>query len=128
MKLPLAGELLPAPSALPPGGVAEKAATLTLEQVAQLSGVGAADLQALVEHGVLTPVMPAGEPVSFPLDCVMTLQRADHLRQDLALDDHGFALAMMLLGRITDLEDELRVALPVLQNPVSETQVARRVI
>lgn len=77
--------------------------TLSLEQVAQLSGVVTADLKGLVEHGVLTPVAPLSEPWTFRLDCVMTLQRADHLRQSLALDDHGFALAMML-SQITELE------------------------
>lgn len=99
-------ELLPGQTQ---GDAADKMATLSLEQVAQLSGVGAADLRSLVDYGVLTPVR---DPWTFRLDCVVTLQRADHLRQDLALDDHGFALAMMLLGQITDLEDELRTAQP----------------
>ncbi len=82
--------------------------TLSLEQVAQLSGVGTADLKVLVDYGVLTPVRPVGAPWAFPLDCVMTLQRADLMRHDLALDDHGFALSMMLLGQITGLESKLR--------------------
>jgi hypothetical protein len=86
------------------------AVTLSMEQVAQLSGVGATDLRGLVEHGVLLPVMPGGEPWTFSLDCVMALQRADHLRRDLALDGHGFALAMMLLGQIKGLEQELGAA------------------
>jgi len=42
----------------------------------------------------------------------MTLQCAHHLRQNLALDDHGFALAMMLRSQITDLEGKLRTARP----------------
>lgn len=88
------------------------AVTLSMEQVAQLSGVGSAELKDLVDHGVLLPVTPEGEPWTFSLDCVMALQRADHLRQDLALDGHGFALAMMLLNQLTGLEEELRAASP----------------
>ena len=90
------------------GDVEDKMATLSLEQLAQWSGVATADLKGLVDHGVLTPITPLSDPWVFRMDCVMTLQRADHLRQDLALDDHGFALAMMLLSHIADLEGELR--------------------
>lgn len=90
------------------GDVADNVATLSLEQVAQLSGVGTADLKALVDCGVLTPIKPVSACLAFRLDCVMTLQHADHLRQDLALDNHSSALAMLLLSQITDLESELR--------------------
>ena len=96
--------------------IAHHRATLSLEQVAQLSGVASADLKGLVEHGVLAPVTPISDPLTFRMNCVMTLQRADDLRRDLALDDHGFALAMMLLNQITDLEDELRTARPPLRH------------
>ena len=87
-------------------------ATLSMEQVAQLSGFGTADLRALVKHGVLLPVTPGSEPARFSLDCIMALQRAEHVRQDLALDGHRFALAMALLSRITGLEDDRRTAHP----------------
>ncbi len=95
---------------------AHHAVTLSIEQVAQLSGVATTDLRGLVEHGVLSPIVPGGEPWTFSLDCVMALQRADHLRRDLALDGHGFALAMMLLGQITGLEQELGAANPGLRD------------
>lgn len=90
------------------GDVADNVATLLLEQVAQLSGVGTAELTGLVDFGVLTPIKPVSACWAFRLDCVMTLQYADHIRHDLALDNHGFALAMMLLSQITGLESELR--------------------
>jgi hypothetical protein len=86
--------------------------TLSMEQVAQLSGAGITDLRGLVEHRALLPEVPGGEPWTFSLDCVMALQRADHLRCDLALDGHGFALAMLLLGPITGIEEEGRAANP----------------
>ncbi len=88
------------------------AVTLSMEQVAQLSGVGTTDLEGLVDHGVLSPITPESEPWSFSFDCVTALKRADHLRRDLALDEHGFALAMMLLSQIEGLEEKLRAANP----------------
>ena len=86
--------------------------TLALAQVAQLSGIGEADLKGLVDYGVLTPVTSEGEPWSFEIGCVMTLQRAERLRRDLALDGHAFALAVTLLHQITALEGQLRSAKP----------------
>lgn len=56
----------------------------------------------------------------------MTLQRADHLRRDLALDEHGFALAMMLLSRISSLEGELRTTRPHLHPPPAAGQLEGR--
>lgn len=108
-------KLLPLAESLPgqlQSVVADNMAALSLEQVAQLSGVATLDLKRLVDYGVLKPVTPVSDPWEFHLDCVMTLQHADRLRQDLALDDNGFALAMMLVSQITDVEDELRTTRP----------------
>ena len=80
---------------------------LSIGQTAQLSGVSEADLLGLIEHGVLTPSAPENEPRTFDIDCVMKLQRAALMRQDLALDSHGFALALMFLNQITGLEAQL---------------------
>ena len=82
-------------------------ATASLSQLAQLSAINEADLRALVDYGVLTPVPPGIEPWSFSADGVEILLRADRLRKDLVLDIHAFALAVMLLGQITGLEAEL---------------------
>ena len=80
---------------------------LSMAQVAQLSGVSMAELPGLVDYGVLTPVALERKPWAFNAACVMTLQRAEALRQDLLLDSHSFALAVMLLNRITGLEAQL---------------------
>ena len=87
-------------------------ATLSMAQVAQLSGLSDPDVQGLLDYGVLKPVSSQGNPFVFNIGCVMTLQRADHLRQDLALDGHAFALAVMLLDQITGLENELHSLRP----------------
>ena len=80
---------------------------LSMEQVAQLSGVNETDLLGLVACGALAPAMPGGKPCFFDISCVMKLQRADRVRQDLALDHHGFAMALMLFNQITKLEMQL---------------------
>jgi hypothetical protein len=72
-----------------------------------LSGVGEANLKGLVDYGVLTPVTSEDESWTFDVGCVMTLQRAERLRRDLALDGNAFALAVMLLNQITALEGQL---------------------
>lgn len=86
------------------------ATLLSIGQTAQLSGVSEADLLGLIEYGVLTPTAIESEPRTFDVDCVMKLQRAALMRQDLALDSHGFALALMFLNQITGLETQLHRA------------------
>jgi chaperone modulatory protein CbpM len=83
---------------------------LSIGQTAQLSGVSEADLLGLIEYGVLMPTAPEGEPHTFDINCVMKLQRASLMRQELALDSHGFALALMFLNQITSLEAQLHSA------------------
>lgn len=79
---------------------------LSMAQVAQLSGISTADLRSLMDYGVLMPIKPETRPWTFDIDCVMTLQRADQLRVDLALDTHAFALAVMFLNQIMRLETQ----------------------
>ena len=80
---------------------------LSMAQVAQLSGVSVTELSGLVDYGVLVPVALENKPWAFTAGCVMILQRAEALRQDLLLDGHSFALAVMFLNRITGLEVQL---------------------
>lgn len=69
-----------------------------------MSGIGEDDLKGLVDYGMLAPVTAEGEPCAFDIGFVMTLQRAERFRQDLALDGYAFALTVMLLNQITALE------------------------
>ena len=95
----------------PPAATAPPAAaSITMPQLAQLSGTSVADLQDLVDSGVLSPHNPDSQKWTFALPEVMVLQRAEALRQDLALDVHAFALAVMLLKQITALEWQLQAA------------------
>lgn len=83
---------------------------LSMAQVAQLSGVSVTELSGLVDYGVLIPIAPESKPMAFNAACVMTLQRAETLRQDLLLDGHSFALAVMFLNQIAGLEVQLSSA------------------
>ena len=86
------------------------AASITTPQLARLSGTPVADLKELVDYGVLSPSNPDSHDWTFALPEVRVLQRAEALRQDLALDAHAFALAVMLLKQITALEWQLQAA------------------
>ena len=81
---------------------------LSIAQAAQLSGVSEADLLELVACGALVPVIPDTEPRIFDINCVLRVQRAARVRQDLALDSHGFAMVLVLFNQITRLEAPLR--------------------
>jgi len=81
-----------------------EAATLSLTQLARHCGIDESDLLDLVDHGVLRPADSEQQPWHFSADCIGNLRRAQRLRQDLALDDHGFALMLMCLDRICGLE------------------------
>jgi len=100
----------PVPSGQPPPGDIAESAPLSMAQLARLSGIAEADIGELVDYGVLAPVGAGNEPQVFRADGVALLRRADHLRQDLALDGHAFALAVMLLGQVSDLEAQLRTS------------------
>lgn len=99
---------------------------LSLAQLAQLSGVGTADLDGLMDFGVLEGILPGHELATFDIGLVMTLQRAQRLRKDLALDDHSFALAVMLLRDVYELEDEIRFVRSEAQRYLAEPPVSPR--
>jgi len=81
---------------------------LSLTDLAGLSGLSEADLRELADYGVIAPVDPQAEPPAFRADCIVTARTACRLRTDFELDVPGLALALTLLGRIHDLEAQLR--------------------
>ncbi len=80
---------------------------LSLTQLARHCGIEEADLLDLVDHGVLSPTDTGSHPWQFNADCMANLRQARRMRQDLALDEHGFALVLMCLNRISGLESSL---------------------
>lgn len=85
-----------------------ESSTVSAGQLARLSQISEADLQGLIDYGVLTPAASTSAREGFALDCVLVLLRAGRLRSELALDSHAFALSVMLLTQIIDLETEVR--------------------
>lgn len=80
----------------------------SLVELVQLSGLPEAELRELVDYGVLAPTDPQGAAWTFTGDVVVTMQVAGRLREDLELDPQALALALTLIGRIRDLEAQLR--------------------
>ena len=82
--------------------------SVSLMELVELSGLPAADMHALVDHGVFVPVEHHGAVLSFSAHYVATARTAGRLRQDLGLDFEGLALTLTLLKRIEALEHEIR--------------------
>lgn len=81
---------------------------LSLAELVALSGLAEEELRELVDYGVIAPVDPEAEPPVFRADCVVIARTACRLRAAFELDAPGLALALTLLGRIHDLEAQLR--------------------
>lgn len=78
-----------------------------IEHLAEVSGLSLAEIDDLVEIGVIAPTDGTVEPPVFSLCHVLTVKRARRLRDDFQLDHHGVALALTLLRRIGELQAEL---------------------
>jgi chaperone modulatory protein CbpM len=81
---------------------------LTLAELAELSGLPAAELWDLVEHGVLAPLDPTAAIHNFGAECLAVARTAARLRADFELNPSGLALALTLLERVHELEAQLR--------------------
>ena len=85
----------------------------TLSTLARVSGLAASELRELVDYGALHPEnaeVVAEERWLFAQRCVVTVRTAVRLRRDFDLDPPGLALALTLVDRIRDLEEQLRRA------------------
>jgi hypothetical protein len=81
---------------------------VTLTTLVAISGLERAELHALVEFGALTPLDPGAAEWQFERRWVARVRAAGRLRRDFDLEPGGLALALGLLGRIHDLESEVR--------------------
>ena len=95
-------------------------AEISVEQLAELTGLSPEVLRELVDYGALVPVN-ADAPVdaeppdvqisgqwSFAADCVVAVRTARRLRDDFDLDPNALSVALMLVERIQKLEAQLR--------------------
>jgi chaperone modulatory protein CbpM len=80
---------------------------VSIDVLAELSGLNQSEVSELVELGVLAPADPSESPWSFSADCILTVRMAKRLRTDLELDMHALALALSLLEQIRALQTEV---------------------
>jgi chaperone modulatory protein CbpM len=80
--------------------------TVTIVELAEACGLTVASVEELVEYGALAPVDP--EAQTFTAAYVATLREAARLCADLELEMPSMALVLRFLGRIHDLEAEVR--------------------
>jgi chaperone modulatory protein CbpM len=93
---------------------------LSLVELAELSGLSAAELQGLADFGAIVAVDLAAEPLQFRADCLPLTRAAGRLRQDFELDIAGLAVALALLDRVHELETQVRrlnARMPILIGP-----------
>jgi len=81
---------------------------LSLAQLCELSGLSETELRELVECGALAPADPGAREWTFGADRLVVARSAFRLRRDFDLDQQGLALAVALLERVRDLEQQLR--------------------
>ena len=80
----------------------------SLLELSELSGLPEQVLRELVDYGALAPTDPGAAQWTFRASVVVAARTAGRLRGDLELEPQALALALTLIGRIRDLEAELR--------------------
>ena len=81
---------------------------LSVTELCELSGLSESDLRMLVDCGAIAPADPDARSWTFSADRLVVARSASRLRRDFDLDPQGLALALALLERVRDLEEELR--------------------
>jgi chaperone modulatory protein CbpM len=82
-------------------------AVCSAEYLIEVSGLANEELNDLIENGVIVPVDIKAPSLSFRLSHVVIATTARKLRDDFELDRHGMTLALTLMRRIDELEQEL---------------------
>ena len=83
-------------------------AEVSVEELAELSGLSPELLRELVDYGALVPVDIRSTQWSFTADCVVAVRTVSRLREDFDLDANALSVAVTLVERIHKLETQLR--------------------
>ena len=78
---------------------------LSVNDLAELSGLSESEVNELVDYGAIAPMDAAQR--TFDAQCIVAARTARRLRDDFDLNMHGVALALTLLERVRDLETQL---------------------
>jgi chaperone modulatory protein CbpM len=80
---------------------------VSLRELVEVSGLRETELLELVHSGALPARDDAGEGYNFSAQVVTVARIACRLRDDFELDTHGVGVALKLLERVRDLEEEI---------------------
>jgi len=81
---------------------------ISLEELVERSGFSEAELREFVDFGVIVPMDRQAVCWTFCVDCIVAVRTACRLRDDFDLGSHQLALVLALIGRVQDLQAELR--------------------
>lgn len=81
---------------------------ISIDELAQLSGLTIAELEELIDYGALVPAQPERKPQVFRSSYIVSVKTAGRLRDAFELDTSALSLALRLLDRIRMLEDKLK--------------------
>lgn len=81
---------------------------VTLDELATLSGLTQQELHLLVDNGALVPNNPEAESWHFSSHCIVSIRTLSKLKQDFELEPNAFALTLVFLERIRQLEMQLQ--------------------
>ena len=82
---------------------------LSVNQLAEWSGLSEAEITELADYGAITPMDADAATLTFDAQCLVAARTARRLRDDFDLNTQGVALALTLtlLDRVRDLETQL---------------------
>lgn len=83
---------------------------VSIDELAQLSGLTMAELQELIDNGALVPVRPEKRPLTFRSTYIVSVKSVSRLRDAFELDTSTLSLTLILLDRIRLLQDQLKQA------------------
>ena len=89
-------------------------AEVSVEELAELSGLPRELLRELVDYGALVPInvqVPTDAQSaqwSFTAECIVAVRTLGRLREDFDLDANALSVALTLIERIHGLEAQLR--------------------
>lgn len=83
-------------------------AEVSVEELAELTGLSHELLRELVEYGALVPINVQSAQWSFTAECVVAVRTVSRLREDFDLDANALSVALTLIERIHGLEAQLR--------------------
>lgn len=84
--------------------------TCSAQDLIEVSGLSSEELDELIANGVILPIDEQADRPLFQLHYLVTATTARRLRDDFELDQNGLVLALTLMRRIDELQEQLKAA------------------